>query len=229
MLAESVSDLLKLAREELDDVVQFQGDDDHTLWKTPLLLAYCTEGTDLVAKKTEGLYRALVLRIVAGQRLVRLPGYVRHIRSAALASTGEPLREINLNDPARFLSATDYGAPTSLLDDSPGVPSAYTRDYSAKGLLLDRAPQTDDGIDIQCSVTLAEPLALDDDFPLTDPEDQRLVLTFIKYRAYGKHDADTYDLQRAIQYRDEFMSDLSARAVDLRSVRRAPGAVRMDW
>lgn len=229
MLAETVADLIALLRQEIDDVVQFNGDDEHTLWSQSLLLTYCTEATDRVAKKTEALYRVLPLKIVAGQRLVRVPGYVRHIREARLVSTGETLNEMNLNDPARYMASTDYGLPVFVQDQTVGVATAYTRDYSNRGLLLNRTPGNDDTLEAQCSVTIAEPLSLSDDFPLTDAEDQRLVLTFMKARAYSKHDADTYDLQRALAYREEFESGLRERTAELRSVRRAPGTVRMEW
>ncbi|MBT9153396.1 MAG: hypothetical protein DDT39_00053 [Firmicutes bacterium] len=229
MLASTVGELITLFRSEVDDPVRFEGDDGALLWKQADALAYFTEGLDRVLKRTETLYRQAALPVVAGQRLVRLPPTVRHIRDAVLRSTRRQLYEINANDPARFFAASDYGRSLLVADDSPGAPTAYTRDLNANGLWLDRVPPAADTIDIQFSAVLAEPLGLDDDLPVTDAEDQRLVLTFMKYRAYAKQDADTVDLRRSELFRVEFERHLSERAVDLRNVRRAPGTVRIEW
>lgn len=229
MFATTVNELVTLFRSEVNDRDKFDGDPDSLLWKPADVLAYFNEGLNRVLKRTEALYREIPLKVTAGQRLVRLPASVRHIREARLRSTFSPLREVNTNDPARYMSASDYGLPTLTLNASPGEPSAYTRDFSAKGLLLNTVPVADDFIDIQCSVILTEPLTLEDDLPITDDEDQRLVITYMKYRAYAQHDVETYDLQRSTQYRAEFDRDLAERVADLRSVRRAPGTVRMEW
>lgn len=229
MLASTVNELVTLFRSEVDDPVRFEGDEESLLWKQSDALAYFNEGIDRVLKRTEVLYRQVALPVIAGQRLVKLPTFVRHIRDAVLRSTGRPIDELNANDPARFLSTSDYGRPLLVADNAPGEPTAYTRDFNAKGLWLDRVPQVNDFIDIQCSAILSEPLGLDDDLPITDAEDQRLVITFMKYRAYRKHDVEAQDLQRSEAYKVEFDRHLLERVADLRNVRRAPGTVRMEW
>lgn len=229
MLASTVGELVTLFRSEVDDPVRFGDDEGSLLWKPFEVLAYFNEGADRVLKKTETLYRQVALPVTAGARLVKLPVYVRHIRDAYLRSNRRRLDEINTNNQARYLASSDYGRPMLLNDDTPGEPTAYTRDFSAKGLWLDRVPQANDFIDIQCSAILAEPLTLEDDLPVTDAEDQRLILTFMKYRAYAKQDADTFDLQRSESHRIEFDRHLAERAVDLRNVRRAPGTVQIEW
>lgn len=229
MLASTVAELITLFRSEVDDPVRFDGEEGDLLWKPFEVLAYFNEGADRVLKKTETLYRQVALPVTAGSRLVKLPVYVRHIRDAYLRSTRRRIDEINTNDQARFFAASDYGRALLLSDDVPGEPTAYTRDFNAKGLWLDRVPQADDFLDIQCSAILAEPLTAEDDLPVTDAEDQRLILTFMKYRAYRKHDAETFDLQRSDTYKAEFDAHLLDRTADLRSVRRAPGVVQINW
>lgn len=228
MLASTVNELIALFRSDVDDVM-LGSDDENLLWKQADALAYFNEGLDRVLKKTETLYRQTALSVTANVRLVKLPPYVRHIREAVLRSTGERLDELNTNDPARFMSSTDYGSPVLVADSTPGLPTAYTRDMSAKGLWLNRIPAAADTIDIQCSAIMSEPLGLEDDLPITDAEDQRLVITFMKYRAYRKHDTETYDLARSNEYKAEFDEHSRERAAELCSVRRAPGTVRMEW
>ena len=77
--------------------------------------------------------------------------------------------------------------------------------------------------------TLGMPLMEGMPLPLREIADQRLSLTYMKYLAYSKHDAETYDLGRATSYKNQFDMALLDREVELRRNRRRPGTVRMDW
>lgn len=232
MLAFSTDDLATRFRSDVDDVVTDEaGSDFGCLWKDSDVYSYMTEACAMVASRTSSLYRTLQLPFSAGMRLLPLPRFVREIRSARLAGCNRPVVQRNANDMA-LGGRDDYGlklSDNSEMFEGSGRPTSFVRDYDTGQLRLVPAPVEGDTLEIQCTVSISMPLCSGMPMPLTDLEDQVLVLHYMKMRAYRKHDAETEDLVRAREYERLYETGVTARASDLRNNRRAPGQVRMNW
>lgn len=230
MFAETVDDIIAAFRSDVDDVTSSDGSDN--LWSAADVLRYLNEAVDKTAKATLSLQAVINLPVTANNPVVTLPARVLHIRHARLASNNGALVERNADEVTYGLS-DDYGyvVPGSgaLFGLQAGTPRAYVRDYEVRGLRLLPASAVNDTLILQCSATIGGALELGDDMPLTDPEDQALVLMWMKKLAYSKHDAETLDLRRAAEYEQMFRDVALERNAAVRSYRRRPGTVRMAW
>lgn len=232
MLAAFTDQLATRFRSDVDDAITDQGGSDYgCLWKDDDVYSYMTEACAFVASRTSSLYRTIPLPVVAGERVLHLPHYVREIRSARLVMRNTPVLQANANTQA-FGPKDDYGlriSGTAEMFAGEGRPTNFVRDYDTRQLRLVPQPVEDDTLEVQCTVTIALPLEAGMPLPLTDIEDQVLVLHYMKMRAYRKHDAETEDLTRASTYERLFETGVKDRASQLLNNRRSPGQVRMNW
>lgn len=230
MFVETVEELIAAFRSDVDDVVSSDGSDN--LWSADDALRYLNAAVDKTAKATLSIHEVLSLPIVASDPVVPLPRRVLHIRSARLASNNLPVIENNLNEEP-LGAADDYGLITyganSQFNRPPGTPKSFIRDYVPRGLYLVPASAADDALIVQCSVTIESPLDDSDDLPFNDTDDIELVLLWMKKLAYSKHDAETYDLDRAQFYEASFVDRARARRAEAENFHRRPGLVRMQW
>lgn len=222
MLAFTADELLTVFRAEVSDQA------DPPLWADSELYVWVTEAWDAMLKKTELQFKVIQLPVVANEQKVPLPASVLNIRSARLVETNTLLSPANTNT-AGFATRNDYGMTTVEMFGGTGRPGAYVRDYERRALRLIPTPNADMTLEIQCTTTVSAPLQAGMLLPSADAEDQRLVLHFIKWRAYAKHDADTESLVRARYYEDAYRRGVEDRASSLRNQRRTPGVIRMEW
>lgn len=235
MIAITSTDLNNIFRREVKDPLAGY-DDDHpdseSLWKEDEIYQYMTEAIDMVSKIVCGRYRIYQLPVVANQSAIYVPRAVLEIRSARLVTAQLTLIEGNANSYV-YRGVDDYGreiiSGQGMFSATGSPPTTYIRDYQANCIRLVPIPTTNDTLEVQCNVT--DPFMYEAGFPLPvmDTEDQRLILTHMKGRAYMKHDADTEDMVRAKFYMDLFEKDSLDRASRLRNYNRAPGFVQMDW
>jgi hypothetical protein len=217
MLADTAQELLELLRAEVKDNKFYSVSDDQLcLWSDVEILSYMTEAVDALATATNGLRETVVLPYLADATYVRLPPRVLNIYRARLVTADEKLDIVNENE--GFRPAADTGRPSEVI-----------RDADASRLRLYPTPTTADSVELLCSVTLSSRLEASDDVPFVKATDQRLLLEYMKWKAYSKQDAETEDLVRAKQARDNWEVGAGLREVELRNHRRSPGHVRMDW
>ena len=225
MLAATADQLLELFREEVSDQIE------PFLWSSHLLYTYMTEAVDAVANDGQVMEKTFRLEYSKDVPTVRLPASVLEIRSVHDVDTRRTLDPANTNE-AIGAPISDYGrsisGPSAMFAGS-GFPSLYIRDYETRALRLVPIPNLDGTLELQCSVTLSVPMCDGDPLPLSNARDQRLVLHYMKWRAYSKHDAETEDLVRARQNRDEYLRGVELRNAQNRNYRRTPGVVRMEW
>ena len=230
MLAETAGDLATIVRSDLDDKKSSSSDVD-CLWKDDDLYRYMTSIADKLAKKTASLYRTIELDVIADEPLVELPAYVQEIRSVKLVDGGRSLDQRNANETFDGIT-TDYGRISATFADAfdtTGEPDCFVRDYDEGALRLVPIPTDDDTLEIQCTVTIEALFESDTVLPFTDAEEQELLLTVMKWKAYEKNDAETEDLVRADRFKKQFEDGLKEYGVALRNKRRAPGLVRCNW
>lgn len=233
MLAATADALITIFRREVDDLpaagyTGSDGSDGDCLWKDAELYTYMTEAADAVASDGLVLSKIVTLAFDAGAETIPLPASVLHINSARLVSTNQVLRELNTNEAAQ-LTTTDYGVVRHELFESSGTPKNYTRDYDKRALRLTPTPEAADSLELQCTVTLAAPMACGAPIPFTAVKDQRLMLLYMKYLAYDKHDAETFDRNKSASYKAQFDALVLRRQSELRSQRRRPDFVTLDW
>jgi hypothetical protein len=229
MFAETVEDMIAAFRSDVDDVASSDGSDN--LWDVTDVLRYLNIAVDKTARTTLSLHEVITLAVTAGDPVVALPRRVLHLRHVRLASTGYVLSEQNANE--GLFGVDDYGITTSITDElfsgRSGTPRVYVRDYETLGLRLYPTPVVDDSVIAQCTVTIESPLDETDDMPFTDADDQYLTLLWMKKLAYAKHDAETRDMERSKEYEAEYIAFALERNAAVRSLRRRPGNVRMQW
>lgn len=224
MLASTADELLLIFREEVSDKAE------PYLWSDSLAYSYMTEGCDALANEAQPFYKVLRLDYTAGEAVLGLPRSVLQIRSARDVTANRPLHQANSND-LIVAQTKDYGlrsAGPSAMFESSGAVSTFVRDYEKRALRLVPIPNVSGTIEIQCTVTLTEPLSEGAPLLCTEASDQRLVLCYMKWRAYSKHDAETEDLTRAKTNENAFRLGVRDREVQLRKYRRAAGTVRMS-
>lgn len=217
MLAETAQELLELFRAEVkDDKFYTESSDQMCLWSDSEILSYMSEACDSLATRTNGITEVIQVAYEADATYFTLPPRVLHIYEARLVTADIPLDICNNNSKYRYV--TDVGRPWEIV-----------RDGHATRVKLYPIPTENDTVEMVCSVTLRYPLEADDDVPFTKAEDQRLLLEFMKWRAYSKQDAETEDLVRARRAQENYLSAVADRESDLRNQRRGPGLIRMDW
>lgn len=233
MLAYTTDDLAKIFRAEVgDSITDLEGRDEDRLWKNWEVYSYMTEAVSTVMSRTDTRQKMIDLPVIKGQRDVRCPSYIEEIRSICRVSDGRNLTQLNANSYS-FGVHDDYGLHlrgySELNSSAQGQPDVFVRDYVAGFLRLVSIPAKDDIIRVQCVVKLSVPLDCGMPLPISDVEDQRLALEYMKARAYRKHDAETEDLTRANAAERWFEVKVEERKSHLRNIRRSPGTVRMEW
>lgn len=234
MLAFTTDALNAVFRNEVDDATSTP------LWSDPEVYLYMTEAVDALNTAVEGQYKILSFSITPATVVspvvpvpITLPRNLLHIREAKLTGVGRFIKQsrANAHIANAYVNPPDsYGTSfTGSAHLTYGTPSEYVRDYYNRALYLLPVPNITDTLELQCTVTLGVPLTSGMPLTNTDTKDQRLVLHYMKYLAYAKHDADTLDLQRSMQFKGMFDEGAKEREVRLRSYRRSPGTVQMEW
>lgn len=135
----------------------------------------------------------------------------------------------NQNEVMRGQVVCDYGMQFVGGGRARGTPQTLARDRERKAVVLAPTPVQNDTLELQCSVTLTTPLLCGMPLPFLERPDIRLMLTYMKYLAYAKQDADTLDLTRSNTFKAQFDMGAEDRAVELRRQRRQPSPIRMEW
>lgn len=222
------------ARFRLDVADPLEGADDgpvdsESLWKNIEIFDYMTEAGDAVARETLGLFKLILLPVVADESTVTLPRSVLDIRYARLVMAQRELDVTNQNEVMRGQVVCDYGMQFVGGGRARGTPQTLARDRERKAVVLAPTPVQNDTLELQCSVTLTTPLLCGMPLPFLERPDIRLMLTYMKYLAYAKQDADTLDLTRSNTFKAQFDMGAEDRAVELRRQRRQPSPIRMEW
>ncbi len=217
MLAETVQELLLIFRGEVHDLSTYtQGDDERCLWSDDEIINYMSEAADALATKVGGIVATLTIPYAVGATSVALPERVLHIQSLRLVTADQEVEFTNQNRAYRL--TTDTGRPAE----------AY-RDRNPLRLYLHPVPSEADSLEVVCLATLSEKLEAGEEVPFTKAEDQRLLLEYMKWRAYSKQNAETEDLVRASKAQAVYENGVLERESSLRNQRRAPGLIQMEW
>lgn len=230
-MATTTDELMADFREDVADPLEgidASHPDSDSLWSNAVIYRYMTDACDRVARDTKSLIKLATIAYEIGQSVIPLPRHILHIHSARLASNNRKLEPYNIDDTSA-MAISDYGIRANSFDqmfDSHGEPRVFVRDYDQRGIRLAPIPQRADAIIAQCSMVPAVPFSAGMMLPFLDRPDQLLILMYMKYLAYRKQDADTYDLKRSNEFKAEYDATVVDREQEIRNIRRTPGVVR---
>lgn len=227
------SDVINRFRSDVDDPLRgpSTSSDDDCLWSNGEVNAYLADAVERVASETLQLFKTFTTGVAANQPIVKLPSAftVQDIEHVLLVNERRYLEPRNTD--GGFGHHGDYASPWVLYatkwEFQVGTPVYYVRDMQANALRLVPIPTVADTLTITASViptyTCGAPL------PFSTLRDQHLVLLWMKKLAYSKHDADTYDPQRADRCQSEFDALATKRKYEAQRVNRAVQPVRFSW
>lgn len=222
------SDMLSEFRREVDDLPAADGSTEHCLWSDDDLYRYMNEAAAAVARRTLSVFKTMAFSVAAGEPMIKLPGQrILAVRRAYLETANRELQQLNVN---QDVLRSDYGLFSRRpdLETATGTPSAFYLDYTPGYLRLYPAPTADDTLVLQAS--LIPPLIVDGaPLPFTDEEDIHLLRLYMLYRAYNKHDADTFNPVKARQAESDFNEYSRLRNAEFRRQTRKPGVVKAYW
>ena len=210
------SELLALFREEMNDL------EDPYLWSDRLLYAYMNEAQEKFCRETEGIEDASTssvcrINIAPAADWYPISPKILKLRRATRADTGRPLRLINSE------KAPQEGV---LFDGRPGPLSTLVTGLEKHKL---RAwPMPNESLVVELTVfrlpleTITD--AGNQEFEI-DEQHHLALLMWMKHRAYGKEDVETYDRRKAEDFEGRFlMYCVRAREEQIRA-RREVGTV----
>lgn len=197
------SDLYNTFRSDVVDVAK------PYLWSDDEVWGYMNDAYRMFVRLTGGVADftsdVCAVSAVAGEPLAALSPSILRIMSATRRSDFQPIEVINSTDIAKMRSQ-DYGQVKRLLmDNSQGVVR-----YMVQGMKPDlvrwvQIPAVADTIDL---VVYRMPIGMitgdGQEFTDVDPDHHLHLLDWMKYLAYKKHDADTFDPQASASGKAEF-------------------------
>jgi hypothetical protein len=232
MLAFTTDELLDIFREDVVsplEGVDAAHPDSESLWKNKEIYRYMTTAADAVARAVEGIYKLVEIPLVVAQQAYTLPRNILHVREGRLITAKRTVHPANANK-AVHARTDDYGEVVNTsFWTATGVPQWFVRDYKKGSILLTPIPSAVDTLELQCTSTLGTPLTAGMPLPYMEVPDQELMLLYMYHLAYRKQDADTLDLKRSVEYKEQFDEKAVDRKELLESYRRTPSFVQEDW
>lgn len=144
--------------------------------------------------------------IVAGETYAAIDPRILKIRRAFLASTSRPLTPVNVEDEP-ISRIYDYGAAPVMADNLPG-PVQYIVIGEEESLVRwVQVPVVNDAANLvvyRLPLNTISASSADTDMNEVQPHHHRHFLKWMKHRAYGKQDAETFDRGRSEQFKTSF-------------------------
>jgi hypothetical protein len=212
----NTTELLAVFREEMGD------EEAPHLWSDSLLFSYMNEAQEMFCRETEGIEDSSTvsvcrLSVVPDTEWYPISPKILKLRRATRTDTGRPVRLLN------FEKAPDYGV---LFDGKPGPLNTLVT--GAEKSKLRAWPMPNETITVELSV-FRLPLEI-----ITDEGNQELeidsqhhlpLVMWMKHRAYGKEDAETYDRRKADDFQMRFMAYCDRARQEQTRARREVGTV----
>jgi hypothetical protein len=229
------SDLEDLFRLDVDDC-----DEDDPLWTTLEVYHYMDDAQKQFARDTDYFSDASTLEIVesaitAGDPFVTLDPRVIKLRHARLKAAGTKIYPSTYDAmDEQMTTPNDYDSPWGRSGgvwwlNSVGKPRFAVTDMEDGKYRLAPIPQDDDILAMGVyRLPLEDITDSTPDLEIREEEYQRGLLHWMKYKAYGKNDADTYSdrlMKMALANHEEFIRKVKGY---LRRIRfsSTPGTVR---
>ena len=218
-------------RREVDDPL-VPGNDDpdapdrDSLWKSDEILGYINEAQREVVRHTYMLRGSAELDVVADNPFVTAPADMMVPRRGRLIQGRVVLQVRNFNE-LSLDPVEDYGwQGLSNWEDARGRPRFMAFDDEGGEIRLVPMPAENDTLELKYFRWPAELARLSGSLEVSRPEHKRALLSWMKYLAYRKQDADALDLQRSEMFAVEFEREISQLYAETRRRTRRAGNVR---
>ncbi len=183
------------------------------LWTDDEVWEYMDDAYSMFVRLTGGIPDATSdvtkVAVTAGAAFSPVSELILKIRRATLASTGLPLAIKNVED-TPLGSTGDYGAqPQVAADSQPGIIRTMVigeQDGLCRWIQL---PATDDVVNLvvyRLPLNIISEASGDNDLNEVHYRHHRNFLLWMKHRAYGKQDAETFNKAKSEEFKDSFES-----------------------
>jgi hypothetical protein len=199
----NTSDLYKLFREDVVDL------EDPYLWSDFEVFSYmddaqmmfCRFGVGIADVTTDAVVRVMVN---TDEEYARIHESILYIRKAELVSTNRPIALMNLLEGP--LQENDYGNIfNASTEHRPGPVRGMVIGEEYNKVRWVGVPQADDEVLLSVyRLPLRQITAREQEFEIRR-EHHYSLLAWMKHRAYGKQDAETFNRSKSEQHRDEFL------------------------
>lgn len=227
----TTADMETRFRLSVDDVLRGPADapDVDALWSSAEVQQYMADAVDKVACEVLSLFSTFNVAVTANQPLVTLPASkgVLDIKHVLLVSNTTHLHPRNVDDGFHYINDYQYILFNTEWEAQSGTPQFYIRDYVPGKLRLVPIPTVDDTLTITASVS--PPLVTGAPLPFTNSEELYCVLLWMRFLAYSKKDADTYDPEQAKLNHDLFFEAALDRKYEAQRTRHAPRPAKFHW
>ena len=212
MAYETVSDLIKAFREDVDDTVE-----DY-LWSERMILRFANGALTAFAEKSKSIIDdGIEIDVSAGDDDIEFPNYIIEVLDAEL-TVGAKSWSLPIRSPGEIRRSLlpKHGRPQMLLGDSSSGRMRIVPMPAADGLLrlqVIRRPKAE----------VAKSSRLDD----IPAQYREHLLLYMKHRAYSYPDAETFDAAKAVGFLAEFNYECQRAYED--ALRRRNGARRIRY
>jgi hypothetical protein len=205
-----VSELYDLFRSDVSD------QDTPYLWTDSEVYRYMNDAYRMFVRMTGGISDASSdltrIQVVAGVSYAAVSPLILKFRLATLASTGGPVRIVNAEDIGSLMHY-DYGQVVII---NPNTPGTITHMVIGSDRIDDlpqvqwvQQPIVNDVVQVKVwrlpKDTITETTGTFDFREINEEHHEHLML-WMKYRAYGKQDAETFDKGRSADFKVAFES-----------------------
>ena len=180
------------------------------LWSSAEVWRYMDDAYTMFVRLTGGVSDVMTFDITAGEAVTEVSPKIMRYTEATLDSTGRPLTIINPQDKSRTFTS-DYGQARILFNTkAPGDVRAMViggfRNRSRSEVTWIQLPEKDDTATVEVFRLPLEPITAvgGQEFEDIGEEHHIHLLMWMKYHAYGKQDAETFDRGKRDGYKKDF-------------------------
>lgn len=227
MHSSDVQKLIAQFRLEVDDL-QPEGVEDESdrLFKTPEILHYLDQAQKEFVRRTLYIHKTVEVYVPPEEKDVRIPEkiikadrirpYLREQKISLNVCNANELAPLK-DDYGQFINAEPFR------DLPPGRPRAASFDFDEGYVRLIPSSAVEDTLEFEAYVAAPMIRSLRDKLVIRNEEHQFMLLPGMKYRAYRKQDADSYDPNQARSFQGEFTDLINEVYGERQRRRRKPG------
>lgn len=210
------TELLETFREEMNDL------QTPYLWSDALLYRYINDAQEMFCRRTEGIEdsstpRVCRLSIQSGTEWYEISRKVLKVREAVDVATGRPVPIMNME------KASPKGVH---FDGNPGPLKMFVSGLEKHKLRAWPMPNQAGVVELRVFRLPLETITDDGDQALEVDEQHHLsLLLWVKHRAYGKEDAETFDRRKADEFESRFYAYCEKASREQERARRNAGTV----
>jgi hypothetical protein len=210
------TELLETFRDEMNDVAT------PYLWSDLLVYRYINDAQEMFCRLTEGIEDSSTpdicrLEVTAGEDWCPVSRKVLKVREAVNVATGRPFGIMNME------KASEKGVH---FNGNPGPVKLFVTGLEKSKLRAWPMPAEDVTVELRVFRLPLVTITDDGEQPLEIDEQHHLsLLLWMKHKAYGKEDAETFDRRKSDDYEQRFYTYCAQARKEQERARRSTGTV----